>query len=165
VNIFYVDSDPTLAAQMLCDRHVVKMIIESAQLLSTAHRVVDGYDGPGVYRLTHKNHPSAVWVRDSLWAYNWTAEHFESLMQEYTFRYGKIHATEKFQNIWDNFLSRPPMNIPKVYASSDPPQCMPEKYRGPDTVEAYRAYYIGEKARFARWTKRPMPEWYASAFT
>ena len=66
MNIFYLDRNPVVAAQMMCDKHVVKMILESAQILSTAHRVLDGdehADNVGMYKMTHKNHPSTIWVR------------------------------------------------------------------------------------------------------
>ena len=68
MNIFYLDRNPIVAAQMMCDKHVVKMILESAQMLSTAHRVLDGdtyADLVGLYKIAHKNHPSSVWVRSS----------------------------------------------------------------------------------------------------
>ena len=68
MNIFYLDSDPYVAAKMHCDKHVVKMILESAQMLSTAHRVLDGdeyADERGLYKMAHKNHPSTIWVRTS----------------------------------------------------------------------------------------------------
>ena len=98
MNIFYLDRDPVIAAQMMCDKHVVKMILESAQMLSTAHRVLDGdeyADRRGLYKLAHKNHPSTIWVRSSLENYTWLYDHMVALMEEYTYRYGKHHATER----------------------------------------------------------------------
>ena len=98
MNIFYLDRDPVIAAQMMCDKHVVKMILESAQMLSTAHRVLDGdeyADRKGLYKLAHKNHPSTIWVRSSLENYTWLYDHMVALMAEYTYRYGKHHATER----------------------------------------------------------------------
>lgn len=121
MNIFIVDKDPILAAQALVDRHVVKMIIETAQLLSTAHRVIDGtkvvykntkgckatrYDLAGMrgnllYKATHVNHPCAIWVRSSKEAYMWTYMHFLQLLKEYTYRYNKTHATARLSGILD----------------------------------------------------------------
>jgi hypothetical protein len=92
MNIFYLDRDPVIAAQMMCDKHVVKMILESAQMLSTAHRVLDGDEYAnkmGLYKLAHKNHPSTIWVRTSSENYRWLFNHYDALMQEYTYRYDK----------------------------------------------------------------------------
>ena len=98
MNIFYLDRDPVIAAQMMCDKHVVKMILESAQMLSTAHRVLDGDEYAnkmGLYKMAHKNHPSTIWVRSSERIIEWLWEHYVALMDEYTYRYGKTHATER----------------------------------------------------------------------
>ena len=84
MNIFYLDEDPVLAAQMHCDKHVVKMILESAQLLSTAHLLIDGdelADERGLYKATHKNHPSSKWVRDSSENYEWLWNLFDQLLK------------------------------------------------------------------------------------
>ncbi len=155
MNIFYLDKDPDVAAKMMCDKHVVKMILESAQLLSTAHRVLDGdayADRVGLYKIAHKNHPSTIWTRSSDLNYMWLYKHMRALMNEYTHRYGKHHATERL-NIG---LSNVPQNIPNV-EFTDPPQCMPDYCKGEDTVLAYQNYYILEKANFAKWTKRSVP--------
>ena len=104
MNIFYLHSDPQLCAEMHCDKHVCKMIVEYAQLLSTAHRVLDGEmyidDSSGrkikrwkhpdynfeanLYKASFVNHPSAVWVRESPWNYNWLEVLWYSLCDEYT---------------------------------------------------------------------------------
>ena len=98
MNIFYLNSNPGLAAQMQCEQHVVKMIMESAQLLSTAHRVLDGEKSADAMKLckaTHKNHPSAIWTRESHANYHWLFAHMKALMREYTYRYDKHHAYER----------------------------------------------------------------------
>ena len=158
MNIFYLDSDPTIAAQMMCDKHVVKMILESAQMLSTAHRVLDGdhrADNNGLYKATHKNHPSAVWARNNSENYQWLWQHMSSLMAEYTFRYNKTHATERLiHSLWEH-----PRNITHG-DFSDPPQCMPDYCKCSDTVSAYQNYYIAEKSGFAKWKNRATPEWF-----
>ena len=158
MNIFYLDRDPEIAAQMMCDKHVVKMILESAQMLSTAHRVLDG-DGYankfGLYKATHKNHPSAIWARTCWKQYSWLYQHMCYLMEEYTYRYGKHHATERLiHDLW-----KPPCNLP-VGDFTDPPQCMPDYCKNEDTVSAYHKYYIMEKANFATWKRRDKPEWF-----
>ena len=87
MNIFYLDKDPKKCAEMHCDKHVVKMILEYAQLLSTAHRVLDGNewaDHVGLYKATHKNHPSAIWARESAGNYFWLNKLFQELCKEYT---------------------------------------------------------------------------------
>ena len=155
MNIFYLDRDPVVSAQMMCDKHVVKMILESAQLLSTAHRVLDGdkyADEVGLYKTAHKNHPSTIWTRSSVHNYMWLYVHMTALMNEYTYRYGKHHASERLLK----GLSNPPDNIPTV-EYTNPPQCMPDHCKGEDTVLAYQNYYILEKANFAKWTKRSVP--------
>ena len=158
MNIFYLDRDPVVAAQMMCDKHVVKMILESAQMLSTAHRVLNGdakADSRGLYKMVHKNHPCSKWVRECDANYEWLWNHMDALMKEYTHRYGKKHATERLiHELW-----KVPSNIP--YGDfTEPPQCMPPYCKGQDTVESYRTYYILEKISFAKWTKRDMPEWF-----
>ena len=163
MNIFYLDRDPKIAAQMMCDKHVVKMILESAQMLSTAHRVVDGDDRAdkgGFYKMAHKNHPSTKWVRASKKNYEWLWNHMDALMKEYTYRYGKHHATERLRNI----LFMPPLNIDREAPFTDPPQCMPDYCKGEDTVLAYQNYYILEKSGFARWTKRETPVFFVEKY-
>ena len=158
MNIFYLDKDPIIAAQMSCDKHVVKMILESAQMLSTTHRILDGdeyADKVGLYKLAHKNHPSTIWVRSSSKHYKWLYDHMIALMEEYTYRYGKHHATERLIEP----LRIEPWLIPNN-GFVDPPQCMPEILKGEDTVLAYQTYYILEKSGFAKWSKREIPAWF-----
>ena len=158
MNIFYLDRDPRIAAQMMCDKHVVKMILESAQMLSTAHRVLDGdeiADSKGMYKMTHKNHPSNIWVRANSKNYDWLWQHMDALMKEYTYRYDKHHATERLlHSLWEH-----PKNITHGNFS-DPPQCMPNYCTNDDTVLSYQNYYIVEKSDFATWKRRAIPEWF-----
>jgi hypothetical protein len=149
MNIFYLDSDPFEAATLQCDRHVVKMILESAQLLSTAHHEL-GSMAP--YKSTHKNHPSAVWVRRSYLHYAWLYKHFIGLCAEYEARYNKTH---KSWNICRETLQDAPTRI-AVMPFEEPPQCMPDECKVPgDSVKAYKKYYI---LKNEEWTKvgRPM---------
>ena len=158
MNIFYLDRDPKIAAQMHCDKHVVKMILESAQMLSTAHRVIDGDDYAnerGLYKMAHKNHPSTIWVRSSDEHYNWMYSLMLSQMEEYTYRYDKHHATER--------LIEPLRLLPTSIENNgfvDPPMCMPEYCKKDDVVSSYQNYYIEEKSDFATWKRRAMPEWF-----
>lgn len=150
MNIFYLSRDVTECARYHCDKHVVKMILEYAQLLSTAHRVLDGDFAAsrlGCYKATHVNHPSAVWVRASRDHYDWLVSLFDALCREYTHRYGKHHKCESMHG-----LLNVPENIPEA-GWTDPPQCMPDEYKQDDTVQAYRDYIVGAKSHFAKWDR------------
>ena len=156
MNIFFLDNTPHGSAIALCDKHVVKMCLETAQMLSTAHRELQGDDcDPRVYKSTHKNHPSTVWVRTNRANYRWAFDLFASIAQEYTHRYNKVHLC------WHKLATSlwiPPSNCPEG-SLSPVPQCMPDEYKSRDPIEAYRHYYIGEKLAFAKWTNRNQPEW------
>ena len=157
MNIFALHSDPYRAAKMHCDKHVVKMILETAQMLSTAHHVHDMECAQdGLYKIAHKNHPSTKWVRESNNNYMWAWCLMHGLCKEYTARYGKIHATETklLQK-----LMNPPHNIP-IGCKTSIPQCMPIEYKCDDTVQAYRNYYIGAKKDIAVWKHGNYPEWW-----
>ena len=158
MNIFYLDEDPRQCAEWMVDKHVVKMILETAQLLSTAHRELDGDENvdPDLYRKTHKNHPSAKWVRQSNNNYTWTWCLLNELCIEYTKRYGKIHATET--KLLQKLYSQP-KNI-QVGHLTQPPQCMPDEYKTLDYVQAHRNYYLGGKKDIAAWNHGPTPEWW-----
>lgn len=154
MNIFYLDENPHTAASYHCDKHVVKMILETAQLLSTAHHHY-GSATCDMYKPTHKNHPSAVWVRESESNYLWAWRLFCCLCKEYTIRYNKKHKTSRLLEELFDF----PAGIPKSIGMTSPPQCMPDVYKCDDTVSAYRRYYMGDKKRFATW-KTNKPKWF-----
>ena len=161
------------------DKHVVKMILEYAQLLSTAHRVLDGVELSGLsdsgrkkkfwtlgdsrdytlYKATHINHPSAVWVRKSVQNYMWLAEMLEVLCGEYTYRYGKVHKVER-DGLMQLLKNEFPKNLP-IAPFTEPTPAMPDdvKIIG-DSIKSYRNYYINNKAHLANWKKRTTPEWY-----
>ena len=145
MNIFILDNDPELAAQMLFDKHVVKMAVETAQILST----ING----GPYGPTHQNHPCVLWAKASLDNYNWLFKHGVGICNEYRYRYGREHKSEEVIMC----LYQPLVEIP---AGSTPfVQCMPDEYKQTDPILAYRAYYHS-KADFANWTKRSPPDWW-----
>jgi hypothetical protein len=156
VNIFILDSNPILAAQYAVDRHVVKMVLESAQLLSTAHHVTDKTDAhPDLYKKTHENHPCSVWARKSSANYDWLYNFFQCQHDEFMFRYGKTHLSyTKLNGVFQHV----PANIPKG-ALTPFAQAMPDQYRNADPVVAYRAYYNGEKRELFNWKNRSIPEW------
>tara|TARA_B100000287_G_C20366959_1_gene676193 strand:+ start:212 stop:712 length:501 start_codon:yes stop_codon:yes gene_type:complete len=162
MNIFCLDEDPIKAVQMMCDKHIVKMILESAQLMSTAHRELDGDNAnENLYKSTHKNHPSAKWVRESLWNYVWLYRHWVAMNDEYKLRYNKTKNHKSFDKLND-ILRNPPKNIPLAKIGTLPTPAMPDycKIDG-DVVASYRKYYINEKKDIATW-KIPSrkPEWF-----
>ena len=175
MNIFAISNDPKQSAEWMVDKHVVKMILETAQLLSTAHRILDGTEyidktktGRKVkrwllpderevylYSATHVNHPSTVWTRATNNNYTWLACHFGALLAEYTYRYGKHHKCEAMVP----WLRYPPHGIPVGYLTQVTP-AMPEQYKvGADSVASYRKYYREAKQHLHKWTKREAPEW------
>jgi len=167
MNIFFLDTDTKMCANYHCDKHVVKMILEYCQLLSTAHRVLDGDDLPEwkdkvLYKVTHKNHPSSVWVRQSARNYQYVSDLLYSLSQEYKRRYDKDHKSWTTLKI---ALCTPPINMPLddimiPLDLSEAPQCMPDEYKNESTVQAYRNYYNGDKAYMAKWKNTIKPEWF-----
>jgi hypothetical protein len=188
MNIFYLDHDVKKCAEMHNDKHVVKMILEYAQLLSTAHRILDGIVEPGlsktgrkktVYRLpderdsvlygaTHVHHPSAVWVRDGAFNYLWLQELLDALCKEYTYRYGKVHKVESSGLV--AALRELPNNIDRSYVFTEPTPAMPDDVKilkeihadryTLDSIASYRNYYIKNKTHLANWKNRPVPSWY-----
>jgi hypothetical protein len=159
MNIFYLSNDTDECAKLHVDKHVVKMILETAQLLSNAHHMLDGDQViKPIYKLTHKNHPSAVWTRASKEHYDWLWHLLYSLCKEYTHRYDKVHKVEREGLI--NILKHAPTNIKSCGWLSDPTPAMPDEYKTGDAIQSYKNYYKGAKSSFARWTNRPMPEWF-----
>lgn len=181
MNIFVLNKDPIVSAIEQCDKHVVKMPTESAQMLSTAHRILDGYveKRPSksgkrmidywvhpdsnlenvLYKAVHHKHPSTLWTMQSNNNYNWHYVHFCALCDEYEFRYGRKHGADlRLREI----LATPPKNIPVGFKTQQPlamksnPECMMS-----DVVESYRAFYQTKQDRFKMvWSKRPIPEWF-----
>lgn len=159
MNIFAVHTNPRLAAQMLCDSHVVKMPTECAQMLSTVAVTRFGIEAP--YRPTHTNHPCNTWVAESRENAAWTLLHGLALCDEYYARYGRrkrhVHAARaSLEYLWHFLLPAMPSHKLTPFA-----QCMPEAYRGHDAVAAYRRFYRGDKAAFAKWANgRSPPDWW-----
>ena len=181
MNIFVLSKDPFEAARLQCDKHVVKMIVESAQMLSTTHRLLDGtmelvpsksgkrmvkyFKLPDerenlFYKNVHETHPCTLWTMKNSMNYFWHYEHFTALCDEYTYRYGKIHSTD---TLLREPLKRLPNNISLFgnqtehpLAMKANPECMMD-----DVVESYRAFYQTKQDRFKMvWSKRPTPEWF-----
>lgn len=152
MNIFVLDLNPIKAAKYHNDRHCVKMILETTQLLSTAlPHLEKGRVGP--YKSTHTNHPCSVWARECRGNYHWLWKLGVALCKEYTHRYGRVHRCEP--HLENLRLSKRVSKKITPYA-----QAMPERYRLPNVVTAYRAYYMGEKRHLAKWTNRKKPCWW-----
>lgn len=184
MNVFILDKDPVMSARLQCDKHIVKMIVESAQMLSTAHRMLDGSlerrpskSGKSIvkywrmpdwrentlYKAVHMHHPCTVWTMKSNNNYNWHWVHFTALCDEYKYRYEKVHATDKLLR---DVLKALPKNIPVGHMTPQPlamksnPECMDPN----NIVESYRKFYQTKQHRFKMaWTKREVPEWFEVA--
>lgn len=162
MNIFYLDSCPKVCATMHLDKHCVKMILEYAQLLSTAHRVLDGdeyADAHGYYKATHKNHPSAVWVRQNHHNYWYLYTLLSELCSEYTYRYNKTHKVEASGLLKQ--LCSMPINMP-IGDFTEPTPAMPDDCKiENNSIASYRKYYQLYKSHIANWKFRNIPDWYA----
>ena len=176
MNIFYLHNNPKIAAEYHVDKHCVKMILETCQLLSTAHRVIDGVETMGVspsgrkqkrwvlpdhreqilYSATHINHPSGVWCRKTDQNYAWLFGLLVELCDEYTYRYEKVHKCESSGLV--KHLAFPPNGI-TIGEFTEPTPAMPDQYKVPgNSVQSYHNYYNGEKQRMFSWKKRDVPE-------
>lgn len=179
MNIFYTDNSPIICAKNLVKKHCVKMPTESAQMLSTVHRILDGSiyidksSGRSIkrwklnderetilYKAGHINHPSNCWTRLSDKNYLWHFELFVAMLNEYQFRYGKIHACSKLIP----YLKSPPKNIPIGEFTQVTPAMDQECIVPGDSVASYRKYYVEKKQHLADWSgkvnSRPVPDWY-----
>jgi hypothetical protein len=163
---------PRICAEMHCNTHVCKLLIEYAQMLSTAHRVLDGkmeiklsknnrrlkrysHENEILYKSTHVNHPCAVWVRESSMNYTWLYKVFVYLCDEYTKRYNKTHLTDKKLR---NILNELPKNIPQKMFTTFP-KAMPDDVKDESVVVSYRNYYCKYKSEIAVW-KNDIPYWF-----
>lgn len=176
MNIFYLNHCPNICAKFHVDKHTVKMLVEYNQLLSTAHRVLDGTEtvvlsesgrkkkvwklnnnlDSILYSATHVNHPSAVWVRQSSENYLWLCELVSELCREYTYRYGKIHKCER-TGLIDVLYNNIPKNIPRKQFT-EPTPAMPDIYKVKgNSIQSYINYYNGDKRRMFNWKNRDVP--------
>jgi hypothetical protein len=188
MNIFVLDEDPKVAASMMCNKHVVKMILESGQLLCTAHWLswLDGESGRPVlsdfkrvkdaqewlknyvpeqhqppWKMSHVRHPCTIWAGETMGNYLWLLDHMKGLLKEYTNRYKKIHKSE---SVWRWLFQNDPMIKNNFSLKKTPhPLCVPEEIKAVtnDPVHAYRTYYVTHKAYMAKWEPRAItPDWW-----
>jgi len=165
MNIFYLHDDPVICAKYHSDKHVVKMILETTQLLYTCLWITLDNNWQDVapltktgkrgYKQTHKNHPSAIWVRESIQNYHWLCDLGIALCTEYTYRYNKIHAC--YEHL--QWLKDQKPNIPNI-EKTQIKLAMPQPYKTKCPISSYREYYIHEKRTICRWTRREIPEWF-----
>jgi hypothetical protein len=166
MNIFFLHPNPRRCARWHCDKHVVKMILESCQLLYTAHWILslDLPEPPYIhcapnrgYKPTHANHPCSIWVRESLNNYRWLVKLAEELILEFKFRYGdKLHKCE-------DHVEWLKLNEPKglkLTGFTIPKCAMPEEYKRTNPVIAYRLFYKFNKDKsrgIVQYTDRHRP--------
>lgn len=166
MNIFYLSESTRECAVWHNDKHCVKMILEYGQLLSTAHRILDGFQENGRWQLpgirnellpkaSHINHPCSKWVREDYAHYQYLYRLFKYLINEYNYRYEKNHKYEMLTSR----LSLAPHNIPEN-GFNPPPKVVPEDCKCHSTTESYRNYYMKYKRHIAKWKKRSQPEWF-----
>lgn len=149
MNIFVLDLNPALAAEYHCDRHVPKMILESAQMLSTALQTG--------YKPTHKTHPCTLWVKESRQNAMWLISLATALNEEWRYRWQWKHNHKSYDLIQElaKDLSILPDEPMTPFA-----QAMPDRYKSNDAVQSYRQYYIYEKADIATWKYTQKPHWW-----
>ena len=148
MNIFYLHENPYKAAEYQYNKHVVKMILESAQMLCTAHHYYGNGDNVP-YKAAHINHPSTIWVRENMLHYRWLYNHMLALGLQYMKRYGKQHLSIykcREACMWA------PDGIPTL-PFKQPPQAMPDEYKHKDSIIAYWQYYINGKSHIAAKTE------------
>ena len=155
MNIFVLDEDPNLCAQYHCDKHVVKMILESAQMICTTHHL---HPNPNLsytipYKPTHINHPCNRWMRDSLANYLWLFKLTEALNREYRYRYNK----DVDHKSWTAIKDMPLPNVSNVgltrWARAMPIECKIDK----DVIASYHKYYRTNKQHILKFTNRSTP--------
>jgi len=170
MNIFFLDNDIKLSTQFHVDKHIVKLIVELGQMLSTTHKVLDGIKttinnrtyfilederNDLLYKSCYINHPCNIWLRESTENYNYTYNLFCELCNEYSYRFDKKHLT-------DIKLRELLKTLPKKLENKNftfPALAMPDEYKSDDYVLSYRKYYIGEKKHIFSWKKREIPHW------
>lgn len=152
MNIFFIDKDPVKAAVQQTDKLVVKMTLETAQLLSTARRYF-GDTSSCLYKSTHINHPSNIWIRESLSNYIWLAKHFKALCEEYSYRFLQTHKSMSLLlKFGEDLPELKDIGLTKFRLA------MPNQYKVDDPVQSYRNYYTAEKIQNKHWTNRKKKE-------
>lgn len=156
MNIFYLSQCAYTSAEWMHEKHTVKMVLESAQILSTAVQMNIMETDNRLFKCAHIYHPSVKWVSESIWHYEWLMRHYQALSAKYARVFNRDHiAYTRLISYLREYYDLFPDN-----GFRHPPLCMPDKYKVHDSAEAcYRAYYIGEKLRNRCYYKFPEPFW------
>lgn len=147
MNIFHLDKNPEICASYHCDKHVVKMILETAQMLCTAYQRHFG-NNEKLYKPAYPKHPMTLWVGNSKENFLWSLDLLKYLLDQYTLRYKKIHSSDRIYKLLTSLDITDFVSI----GFTNPPLCMPDIYKSNDYVSSYKKYYINEKKRFAKYT-------------
>lgn len=172
MNIFVLDRNPRKAAQLMCDKHVVKMIVETCQILSAV--LDNNYDpklnkygikpseqfGTAGYPKAHFKHPCTMWAMESEGNYKWLVSHLRGLCIAYSDRYNKVHSMESQLMIFDSQLQYLKFEKKRL---TEFVQAMPDKYKDKDVTKAYQNYYNMDKFTFAKWKNGKVPTWFVGA--
>ena len=155
MNIFFLHRLPETSAQMLCDKHVPKMLLETCQMLSTAYQRHMG-EHEELYKPAYPKHPMTIWTGDSKANFDWAFDHAVEISNQYTKRFNNSHKSHRIlQVLADEYVGIPDIGF------TTPPQCMPDEYKCDNYIEAYRKYYWNEKRYFAKWSKGiESPQWW-----
>lgn len=160
MNIFILDSDPYKSAEYYFDKHVVKMPLETAQILCTVANQ-QGLKTP--YKSTHINHPCVLWAKESKANFAYLISLGMAICYEYEFRYGKRHKCRSI--ILDMWVLLTKMKFP-TEKLTNVVLAMPEDCKTTDPIQAYRNYYIQHKQHLASWkgkiNGRNKPHWYVA---
>lgn len=165
MQIFFLSKNPEAAARYHNNKHVVKMIIESAQILSAAHHYWDPGNINIPYKLSHRWHPAVHWARKTQGNYLWLVRLAKALCKEYRFRYGYLHDRQHKSCDAIKWLAHHiPVGMPKK-GMTVPPQmihidCRNSGRTFADTVSAYRRDYMQYKRHFSQWGRRGSPYWF-----
>jgi hypothetical protein len=152
MNIFVLDKNPKQAAEWHMDKHIVKMPLETAQILCT---ILNGHGVMTPYKSTHINHPCTLWAGKSMGNFIWLCELGIQLCDEYSYRYEKEHKCKRIIEECLTFACK----IPNL-EMTEFVQAMPEEIKSKNPIESYKMYYIKFKSHIAKWKKREIPNWY-----
>ena len=154
MNIFYLNNNPTICAEMYCDKHVVKMILETAQILCTVHHLCGNADVP--YKPSHVKHPCTLWALKNTNNYLWLCDLGKAIAKEYTYRYGKRHKSEDVIDLCEELIP----NLLPAGNFIEPPKCMPDEYKCNDTIQSYINYYKFklDNPNMFKYTNRKIPD-------
>jgi len=157
MNIFHLHRDPKICAKYHCDKHVVKMVLETAQMLSTAYQQICEID-TDLYKIAYPKHPMTIWVSKSENNFKYALSLGSWLAYQYRLRYNKKHKSQEIIDVISNEKLNNFIDNVQHVEFTPPPLCMPEQYKVSNYIESYRYYYKKKKKRFARYTGVDTPD-------